>query len=90
MAFTITIEVIDIKGTGKCSIGQKIGASYNYPEERGKLCPSSFHILYPWILVLLSGGRFSFFEDEGNSVTLACSDIDHPVVYKLTRKEVKQ
>ncbi|MFW9919097.1 MAG: TIGR04076 family protein [Candidatus Thorarchaeota archaeon] len=88
MTTIITIEVLDILGTGKCSIGQKIGTIYKYPEDRGKLCPSSYHILYPWILVLQSGGKFSFMEDD--SITLGCSDYHHQVVYKITRKEIEE
>ena len=65
----------------------KVGDTYNYPEDRGKMCPSSFHILYPWILVMQSGGSFSFFED-GHSVTLGCADYEHQVVYRITRIEV--
>ncbi len=87
MALKITIEVIDIKGSGKCSIGQEVGITYRYPEDRGKLCPSSFHILYPWILVLQSGGKFSFMKDE--SITLGCSDYEHQVVYRIKREEVE-
>ncbi len=85
MPTKITIEVIDILGSGKCSMGQEIGTIYNYPEDRGKLCPSSFHILYPWLLVLQSGGKFSFMEDD--SITLGCADHLHQVVYKIRRTE---
>ena len=83
----IEIEVIDILGTGQCSMEQKIGDKYQYPEDRGKMCASSLHILYPWILVMQSGGSFSFFED-GHSVTLGCADYEHQVVYRITRIEV--
>ena len=87
MALKITIEVIDIQGSGKCSMGQEVGTIYHYPEDRGKMCPSSFYILYPWILVLQSGGTFSFMDDE--SITLGCSDYEHQVVYRIRREEVE-
>jgi uncharacterized repeat protein (TIGR04076 family) len=86
-SYKIEIEVIDILGTGKCSMEQTVGDKYQYPEDRGKMCASSFHILYPWILVMQSGGSFSFFED-GHSVTLGCADYKHQVVYRITRVEV--
>ncbi len=88
MTVKIRIEVVDILGTGKCSMGQEIGVVYNYPEDRGKLCPSSFHVLYPWILVLQSGGKFSFMDED--SITLGCSDHEHQVVYTLTREVVDE
>ncbi|MDF1540803.1 MAG: TIGR04076 family protein [Candidatus Thorarchaeota archaeon] len=83
MPVKIKIEVIDILNSGKCSLGQEIGVVYSYPEERGKMCPSSFHSLYPWILVMQSGGRFSWMEDD--SITVGCPDYEHQVVYKITR-----
>lgn len=89
MAYKITIEVVDILGTGKCSMGQKVGDTYNYPEDRGKICPSSFYVLYPWLLVMMSGGRFSFFAED-DSIQLGCPDYTHQVVYKITREEVKE
>ena len=88
MAVKITIEIVEILGTGECSMGQKVGAVYNYPEDRGKLCPSSFHSLYPWLMVMQSGGSYSFFKDDGNSMTLGCPDYKHQVVYKISREIV--
>lgn len=86
----IRIEVVNILGTGKCSMGQEVGAKYDYPEDRGKMCPSAFHIIYPWLLVMQSGGEFSFFNDEGNSVEVGCSDFTHQVVFKITREYVDE
>ena len=88
MPTKITIEIIDILGSGKCSMGQEIGTIYNYPEDRGKLCPSSFYILYPWLLVLQSGGKFSFMEED--RITLGCADYLHQVVYKIRREETEE
>jgi len=69
-------------------MGQKTGAIYKYPEDRGNLCPSSFHVLYPWLLVMQSGGKFAFMEDD--SITVGCPDHIHQVVYKITREEVEE
>ena len=87
--YKIKIEVIDILGSGNCSMEQKAGDTYTYPEDRGKICPSSFLVLYPWILVMQSGGSFSFF-DKDDSVTVGCPDYAHQVVYKITREEVEE
>ncbi|MFW9849273.1 MAG: TIGR04076 family protein [Candidatus Thorarchaeota archaeon] len=84
MPVKIKIEVLEVLNNGKCSIGQVKGDTYDYPADRGKLCPSSFHVLYPWLLVMQSGGRFSFF-NEDDSITIGCPDHTHQVVYKITR-----
>lgn len=85
----ITIEVIDVLGTGKCSMNQKVGDVYRYPEDRGKMCPYSFHILFPWILVMLTGGTFESSEQERDAMTMGCSDYRHQVVYKIRRNHVE-
>lgn len=87
--YKVTIEVIDILGNSKCSMNQKVGDSYNYPEDRGRLCPSSFYVLYPWIMVMLSGGSFHGSEEEDH-MTTGCPDYKHQVVYKISRKVVEK
>ena len=86
----VTIEVIDILGAGKCSMNQKVGDVYNYPEDRGKMCPSSFYILYPWIMVMESGGSFTETGDGSDFRTVGCSDYRHQVVYKISRIKVEE
>jgi len=81
----VKIEVIDVQNEGKCSMGQKIGDTYNYPEDRGRMCPSSFYILYPWIMVMESGGSFTESGDGSDFMTIGCSDYRHQVVYKISR-----
>jgi uncharacterized repeat protein (TIGR04076 family) len=88
--YKVTIEVIDIKGEGDCSIGQKVGDTYNYPEDRGKMCPSSFYVLYPWIMVMLSGGSFTDEGDGSDFMTTGCPDYRHQVVYRISRSEVDE
>ena len=85
---TVTIEVVSILGEGKCSLGQRVGDVFRYPEDLNRLCPNAFHILYPWILVLKSGGAFPFFDNNGSSMTLGCSDYKHQVVFRITRKRL--
>lgn len=86
----VTIEVIDILNNGECSIGQKIGDVYEYPKDRGKMCPSSLYIMYPWIMVMLSGGSFSESGDGKDFMTVGCSDYRHQVVYKISWREVHE
>jgi uncharacterized repeat protein (TIGR04076 family) len=88
--YKVTIEVIEIKGEGNCSINQKVGDKYSYPEDRGKMCTSSFYTLYPWIMVMLSGGRFTEEGDGNDFMTTGCPDYRHQVVYKISRKVVEE
>ena len=83
------IEVIDILGAGNCSMNQKVGDTYSYPEDRGRMCPSSFYVLYPWIMVMLSGGSFADEGDGSDFMTTGCPDYKHQVVYKISRTPVE-
>ncbi|MGY5865850.1 MAG: TIGR04076 family protein [Candidatus Thorarchaeota archaeon] len=88
--YKVTIEIIDILGTGKCSMDQQVGDTFEYPEDRGKMCPSSFYVLYPWIMVMLSGGSFTDEGDGSDFMTTGCPDYRHQVVYKISRKVVEE
>ena len=88
--YKVTIEVIDILGTGECSMKQQVGDTYDYPEDRGKMCPSSFYVLYPWIMVMQSGGSFTEEGDGSDFMTSGCPDYKHQVVYKISRSEVDE
>jgi len=88
--YKVKIEVIDILNDGACSMGQKIGDVFEYPKDRGKLCPSSFYVLYPWIMVMLSGGSFAEEGDGSDFMTTGCPDYKHQVVYKISRTAVEK
>jgi uncharacterized repeat protein (TIGR04076 family) len=90
LKYKVRVEVIDIQNKGECSIGQKIGDTYEYPEDRGKMCPSSFYILYPWIMVMESGGSFAESGDGSDYMTVGCSDYRHQVVYKIFRVAIDE
>jgi uncharacterized repeat protein (TIGR04076 family) len=88
--YKVKIEVIEILGNGNCSMNQKIGDTYNYPEDRGRMCPSSFYVLYPWIMVMLSGGSFADEGDGSDFMTTGCPDYKHQVVFKISRTPVEE
>jgi len=88
--YKVKIEVIDILGEGVCSMKQQVGDTYNYPEDRGKMCPSSFYVLYPWIMVMQSGGRFTEEGDGSDFMTSGCPDYRHQVVYRISRSEANE
>ncbi len=89
-SYKVRIEVIDIQNQGQCSMGQRVGDTYDYPEDRGKMCPSSFYILYPWIMVMESGGSFTESGDGSDYMTVGCSDYRHQVVYKISRLPIEK
>ena len=80
----VTLEITDILEEGTCPAGHKIGDTFKYPEDVGKLCPAALNSIYPYIRVIQSGGYFDFF-DEPNAHSACCPDYKRPVVFKISR-----
>jgi len=40
----VTIEITDILEEGTCPAGHKIGETFKYPEDVGKLCPAALNL----------------------------------------------
>ena len=52
----IKIPLVDRLGKYGCHRGHKIGDTFNYDTERGKLCPMAMHVAFPYIDILCCGG----------------------------------
>jgi uncharacterized repeat protein (TIGR04076 family) len=52
----IKITVKERKGAKNCHRGHKVGDSYDFDTERGKICPMVMHVLFPVIDILRYGG----------------------------------
>ena len=52
----IKITLVDRIGTCGCHRGHKIGDTFDYDTERGKLCPMAMHVAFPYIDILRYGG----------------------------------
>ena len=82
----IKIEVVKILEAGKCNYGHKVGDKFDYPEEKGKLCSTAWHTLFPYLTGLQFGASFPW-EEDTDSITICCPDYKNPVVFKITRTE---
>lgn len=63
----IQITLIDQKGTKGCHRGHKIGDSFDFDTERGKLCPMAMHVAFPYIDILRYGGEIPG-QEKGTAV----------------------
>lgn len=68
----IQFTLIDQKGPRGCHRGHKIGDSYDFDTERGRLCPMAMHVAFPYIDVLRYGGEIPG-QEKGTAV-FACPD----------------
>lgn len=80
----IKITVVDKIGSDHCHRGHKIGDTFDFDTERGKICPMAMHVLFPVVDILRYGGSFPGAEDE-NSGVFCCPDVKVINVFKVER-----
>ncbi|MEG6616797.1 TIGR04076 family protein [Peptococcaceae bacterium 1198_IL3148] len=80
----IRITVINKIGPGVCHRGHKIGDTFDFDSERGKICPMAMHVLFPVVDILRYGGSFPWEEDENTGV-FCCPDVKVINVFKVEK-----
>jgi len=80
----IRITVKERKGEKNCHRGHKIGDSYDFDTERGKICPMAMHVLFPVVDILRYGGSLPWGE-YNNKGLFACPDPDVLLVFEVER-----
>ncbi len=84
----IRITLIDRKGPMGCHRGHKIGDSFDFDTERGRMCPMVMHVAFPYIDILRYGGEIPG-QPEGTAV-FCCPDVDTINVFKIERVESEE
>ncbi|MGM9524862.1 MAG: TIGR04076 family protein [Peptococcaceae bacterium] len=77
----IKLTLIDRKGLVPCHRGHKIGDTYDFDTERGKVCPMAMHVAFPYIDILRYGGKIPG-QPEGTAV-FCCPDVDTLNIWKI-------
>ncbi len=81
----ITITLVEQKGHEPCHRGHKIGDSFDFDLDRGKLCPLAMHVAFPFVETLRYGGRLPARPD--GAFCFCCPDVDVINVFKIEAKE---
>ena len=76
----IKITLVEQKGACPCHRGHKVGDTFDFDTERGKLCPMAMHVLFPMIDILRYGCKLS-------SDIYCCPDVDTINVFKIEKVE---
>lgn len=81
----VQITITEIRGTGRCSQGFKVGDSWLIKKNLTptNFCLSAFHAIYPALRTLRYGGETPF--GEKDVTYIACPDVKHVVVFELRR-----
>jgi len=83
--YDVIAKVISQKG--KCSAGHKVGDEFIIGTKTPPgMCSSGFCSIFPFAQVLQYGGSFPFVKDSVDSIKVACTDPNFPLVFELKRK----
>lgn len=77
----IKITLVERKGDRTCHRGHKIGDSFDFDTERGKLCPMAMHVAFPYVDILRYGGNLPKCSD--GKMKFCCPDCEVINVFEL-------
>lgn len=77
----IMITLVDRIGKQGCHRGHKIGDTFDYDTERGKLCPMAMHVAFSYIDILRYGGTPP--ASSNGEIRFCCPDVDVTRMYFL-------
>lgn len=83
---SIKISIVDRKGSVPCHRGHKVGDTFDFDTERGKLCPMAMHVAFPYVDILRYGGTIPGSKD--GKVLFSCPDVDTLNIFAI--EEVKE
>ena len=76
----IKLTLVERKGDHGCHRGHRVGDSFDFDTERGRLCPMAMHVAFPYVDILRYGGTIPG-QPEGTAV-FCCTDADTINVFK--------
>ena len=77
----IKITLVDRLGKCGCHRGHKIGDTFDYDTDRGKLCPMAMHVAFPYIDILRYGGTPP--TSSNGEIRFCCPDADVINVFRM-------
>jgi len=81
--YEVVARVVSQKGT--CDAKHKVGDEWVIGTKTPEgMCLAAFYALIPSAWALMFGGSFPWGADPG-TCTIACPDVDNPVVFELRR-----
>lgn len=77
----IRITLIDRLGKRGCHRGHRVGESFDFDTERGKLCPMAMHVAFPYVDILRYGGAIT--GQPAGTAVFCCPDVDTINVFRI-------
>lgn len=83
----VIAEVVEVRGTGECTAGHRVGDRFVFTEHApAGLCHWALAALLSPVAVLLNGGNFSW-APHNEPTEWCCPDPTETVVFRLRREE---
>lgn len=81
----ICITLVDRKGPCPCHRGHRVGDSFDFDTDRGRLCPMAMHVAFPYVDILRYGGEIPQPGQKPGTALFCCPDVDTINVFKIER-----
>lgn len=81
----IKLTIVDRLGKKGCHRGHKIGDSFDFDSDRGKICPMALQAGFTYIDILRYNGELS--KSSEGDYRFSCPDADTALVFKLDKIE---
>lgn len=74
-----------VRQQGSCDAGHGVGDEFAIGRTTPSgMCSWAFHAVFPFAAVLRLGGSF-FWQDDPDTIAVACPDAANPVVFEVRR-----
>ena len=81
----IALTLVKKKGAGACHHGHKVGDTFDFDTERGRLCPMALHVAFPYVDILRYGGTLPARAD--GTFAFSCPDADVLNIFRIDVEE---
>ena len=81
----IAWTLVEKKGAGACHHGHKVGDTFDFDTERGRLCPMALHVAFPYVDILRYGGTLPARAD--GTFAFCCPDADVLNIFRIDVEE---
>ena len=81
----IKLTLVERRGEYGCHRGHKVGDTFDFDTERGKLCPMAMHVAFPYVDILRYGGKVS--KASNGEIRFCCPDSDVMNVFEIEKED---
>lgn len=77
----IKLTIVGRLGSCGCHRGHKVGDTFDYDTEIGKICPMAMHAIFPYIDILRYGGTIP--KSKKGDIRACCPDADVANIFRI-------